>query len=162
MKRYEYEDKFFSIEVTMTGIICIVTALVSLFSIFSQTMTFVFEIVLIVSIYQIMNTFFTNSNPKVVEVSDEELILSSYGRKDVYRLDEINSFKVRQIGTEKFYVRINKSSVYKGRYWITTNRMNDGKELADWIKEFELKIHPDSLKAQAIKSSKLYKGKKED
>ena len=31
MKRYEYEDKFFSIEVTMTGIICIVTALVSLF-----------------------------------------------------------------------------------------------------------------------------------
>ena len=50
MKRYEYEDKFFSIEVTITGIICIVTALVSLFFIFAQTMTFVFEIVLIVSI----------------------------------------------------------------------------------------------------------------
>lgn len=162
MKRYEYEGKFFSTEITMTGVICIITALVSLFFIFTQTLTFVFEIVLIVSVYQIMNTFFTNSNPRIIELSDEEIILSSYGRRDVYRLDEIKSFKVRQIGTEKFYVRINKSSVYKGRYWISTNRMNDGKELAEWIRDFELKIHPDSLKAQAIKSSKLYKEKKED
>lgn len=162
MKRYEYEGKFFNTEVTMTGIICIITALVSLFFIFTHTMTFVFEIVLVVSIYQIMNTFFTNSNPRVVELSDEEIILSSYNRKDIYRLDEIKSFKVRQIGTEKFYVRINKSSVYKGRYWIATNRMNDGKELSAWIQNFELKIHPDSLKAQAVKSSKLYNNKKED
>lgn len=160
MKKYIYNRKFFNTEVTMTGVICGIIAILSLVMIAIQVMAVLFMIVFVVAIYQVINTFYSNSNPEIVELSDTTISFSSYKRKDTYKLDEIHSFKVRQVGGEKFYIRVNKYNIQKGRYWIATKRMNDGQELAQWITEFELKVHPDSLKSQAIKSSRMYQESK--
>lgn len=156
MKQYRYSRKFFNTEVTMTGVICSILAILALVMMVLNVMAPLFMVVFIVALYQVFNTFYTNSNPEIVEISDSSISFSSYKRKDTYELDDIFSFKVRQIGGGKFYIRINKYSVKKGRYWVATKRMNDSKELAEWITNFELQVHPDSLKAQAINSNRKY------
>ena len=153
-KVYTYEKKYFNIEVLLTGIISILVSLISLVMMVLQFLTPLFVILFVVCVYQIVNTFFTNSNPREIEVTDKTLSLSSFNIKDTYELKQIKSFRVREFPRKaKAYVRINK----KGRYWIQTYRMNDGDELYDWLLTFEQKIHPDSLKARAKQFDKSKK-----
>lgn len=156
MKTYIYEKKFFNVEVVMTGVICILLAIFAAVMMLMKTLVIVFAIVFVVCCYQIINTYFTNSNPEIITISEDTITLSSFNRKDVYRFDEIHSFKVREIGGNKFYVRINNTSMTKGRYWIQAQRMNDKEELKQWIYDFEAKIHPESLRVQAVQSSIKY------
>ena len=54
------------------------------------------------------------------------------------------------------YIRINDSSLFKGRYWLQTRVMTDGRELFQRICDLEFRIHPDTLKARARRVNSEY------
>ena len=80
MKRvFTYQNPYYAIEVTLTGIFCIGIALVSVCCIAFNLLLprAVFMLALLVSCYQIWNTFVSGSNPKVIELSEEVCNFSS-------------------------------------------------------------------------------------
>lgn len=152
-KIYMYEKKYFNVEVILTAVISLIVAIISVLMIAFNFLAPVFIILLIVTGYQLLNTFLTNSNPEIVELTPNSISLSSFNKKHTFFFNEITSFKVREFPKKsKAYVRINKS-----RYWIQTYRMDDGKELFDWLLMFEAKKHPNSLKQQAKHSHQQHR-----
>lgn len=147
-KQYIYEKKYYNVEVKLTAVISAIAIIVSIIMISTKIFTPIFIIILIVAGYQLINTFITNSNPEIVEITPNSISFSSFNKKHMYRFSDITSFKVREFPKKsKAYVRIN-----NGRYWVQTYRMNDGDELFDWLVEFEAKKNPNSLKQQAKQS----------
>ena len=104
--------------------------------------------------YQVWNTFVAIANPQDVVIDDDTISFRAFGRSDTYRLADIESFSVREVGGDaKVYVRVNGGGLLRGRYWLQLLYMNDGKELFQWIEDFEYRLDPTSLKARARRSS---------
>ena len=160
MKRvFTYQNPYYAIEVTLTGIFCIEIAFVSVCCIAFNLLLprAVFMLALLVSCYQIWNTFVSGSNPKVIELSEEVVSFNSYGRIQKYDLKKVNSFLVREFPSSgKIYLRVNDASLLSGRFWIPTKMFNDSEELFSLLRDLEYKIHPDSLKARARRTNEEY------
>ena len=66
---------------------------------------------------------------------------------------DLNDMRVREYPADlRMYVRMDGDTFLQGRYWIRGRWFSDGEELFKRICDLELKINPDSLKAQARRS----------
>ncbi len=153
-KRYEISPKRFMFDVTLPGILTILVLVVSLHQIYKlQSFNNLFSLFTVVSLYNIFNSFISLSNPRVIQVTQETIKFSAFGKKHEYVIDDIKTFNVREFPSGGLiYLRID-SSLFKGRYWVKTRKYEDGKELFQRILDLDYQKNPDSLKSYAKRTS---------
>lgn len=150
MKEYRYDSKTFFMQVKVTSWVCIAVIAVTLyFSVigkFQPLMVFLS----VIAFYTIWNTYVSRSTVEVVRMSDQEIQFETFGKTVTYPIEELTNFKIREFPTSgKMYLRINKHSLTKGRYWLQTAQFNDGKELFNQLINLEYKLYPETLKSRA-------------
>lgn len=154
---YSYLKRYFFIEVTLTGIVCLAALLVCPYLAYKGIVPGIMIVLMVPSAYQVWNTFVAIANPQTVEIDDEAIAFSAWGRTDRYLWNDVTSFRVREFPSAgKIYIRVNNSGLLRGRYWLQTRVMTDGRELFQRICDLEYKIHPDTLKARARRVNSEY------
>lgn len=159
MKTYSYQQPFFSIEVVATGLFCVFLAVACLICamlnvLLPPALACVFAAV---ALYQVWNTFVSISNPREVSIGDGTISFSAFGRNDTYSLEKIDEFRVREFPSAgKMYIRINGGGLLRGRYWLQTSVMTEGKELFQRITDIEYAKHPETIKARARRINTEY------
>ena len=153
-KTYMYNPGRFTWEVTIQGIICIVLAIMSIILIVRWNWPAgLMVVVCLVSLYGAFKTFISKSYSSSVTITSKSISFSCYGSTVTYQLADLNDMRVREYPADlRMYVRMDGDTFLQGRYWIRGRWFNDGEELFKRICDLELKINPDSLKAQARRS----------
>ena len=154
---YSYLKRYFFIEVTLTGIVCLAALLVCPYLAYKGIVPGIMIVLMVPAAYQVWNTFVAIANPQTVEIDDEAIAFSAWGRTDRYLWNDVTSFRVIEFPSAgKIYIRVNNSGLLRGRYWLQTRVMTDGRELFQRICDLEYKIHPDTLKARARRVNSEY------
>lgn len=150
MKEYKFDRKIFNVEITLTGVFCIVIILACIAGAIMNKLPGLLIFAAVIAAYTAWNDFVSISNPEKVVISDDFISFYAFGREHKYPLSDISQFRVREFPTSgKIFLRVNNANIFKGRYWLHTKMFSDGKELFTIIRDMEFKIHPDSLKARA-------------
>lgn len=154
---YSYLKRYFFIEVTLTGMVCLAALVVCPYLAYKGIVPGIMIVLMVPAAYQVWNTFIAIANPETVEIDEKAISFSAWGRTDRYAWSDVRSFRVREFPSAgKMYIRINDSSLFKGRYWLQTRVMTDGRELFQRICDLEFRIHPDTLKARARRVNSEY------
>ena len=154
---YSYLKRYFFIEVTLTGIVCLAALLVCPYLAYKGIVPGIMIVLMVPAAYQVWTTFVAIANPQTVEIDDEAIAFSAWGRTDRYLWNDVTSFRVREFPSAgKIYIRVNNSGLLRGRSWLQTRVMTDGRELFQRICDLEYKIHPDTLKARARRVNSEY------
>lgn len=155
MKHYEYDPKRYFWKVKMSGLIGLLVTIYSLLQIVLKNYDVIWVGAFIVGLYTFWEVYISNSNPNIVELSNDYISFSSFGRTHEFKLSEIKQFKVKEFSSaKKMFIRINNPGFFKGRYWVNCFWFNDGDELFIKIRELEYVIEPNSMKAYARNTSK--------
>lgn len=150
MKEYNFDKKVYSVQITLTGVFCIAIALFCAYSMITTGTIGIYAIGALVAIYTAWNDFVSISNPEKVTLADDYIAFTAYGREHKYMREDIEEFRLREFPSAgKIYIRLNKSNIFKGRYWVHCKLFDDGEELFTRLRDMEYEIHPDSLKAKA-------------
>lgn len=156
-KEYIYDKKAFLMQITVTGIFTCVIFLLCIYGIFVSSYASLCALIAFIAGYAIWNSFISVSNPQKVEIGNDFICFSAYGKEHKYFYDDVKSFRIREFPSAgKIYLRVNQSNFLKGRYWIHTTQFEDGKELFKKLLEMEYELHPDSLKAKARRVNLKY------
>jgi len=155
-KTYEYNSRDYFWKITLTGIVSALVFVASIVMIVTGSdWAPAFAIAALVAGYTVLNTFVARTYPRQVILEEDGISFVSYGKTVKYRFDEIESFLVKDWrGSGRMYIRVNKSSLLHGRYFLYCNRCNDGEELFMYIMKLEYKTHPTSWKAKAWDSTR--------
>lgn len=151
-KTYEFERRYYVLEVPVTAVFCAAMLGLSLYNILmaKTTIPAVYGMFVIAAVYQLWNLLLSHAYPQYVHVDDESITFELWGRKDRYDFATLDSFLVRSNPVNgNTFIRAGKTTPFRGRYWIGTKKYTNGKELYDAIEAIELRTHPDSLKALA-------------
>jgi hypothetical protein len=99
-----------------------------------------------VCVYALANTLLRKSNPRIITISDEEIVFSSFGEKR-FKIDRLTKFRVK-LSTPNYQVlvRVEDSEKRQGAFWVTYSLFNDKLDLLAEFDYLERKIHPDSLR----------------
>lgn len=159
MKTYTYEQPYYALEVVITGLFCLMLAILcggaALAHIFLPQLLLVFFS--IVALYQVWNTFIAIANPEKVVIEQDALTFSAFGRSDRFARKDIHELRIREFPTAgKMYVRINGGGFFHGRYWLQTKVMSDGSELFHRMLDMEYELHPNTIKARARRVNTVY------
>ena len=159
-RTYRYDDKQYLVGVTITGVFCafVAVACVVLASPAFSFLPPLMYVLMVIALYAVLNTFVAHAYPKEVTVSDDEVSFTSYGRTDTYRLADVKTFSVREMGGDRCYVRIDGGKLTRGRYWVHGDYIDGGSELCQALVDMECRINPDSLRSRARLSSSLSRG----
>ena len=155
MKQYIYRKKYYDFKVVYIGYFVIAIALYAIYNLMSG-FSALWIFVLLICVYQIINTFFALANPEEVDISDKFIEFKGMGKNHRYYWNEIRDFRVKEFVTaKKIYLRINKDdfSLLRGRYWIDCLYFNDSDELFMYFVKKEDEMHPDTIKAYAHRSN---------
>ena len=152
-KTYEYKTKKYNYKITYIGIFAIFFLIYSIYN-FATTQKAIYLAPIIICIYIIWEDFISNSNPKIVTITDDSISFSSFGRTHTYRWNDIKRFQIKEfITARKMFIRINGGGLLSGRYWVNCYYMNDCDELYLYLRDKEYEIDPYSLKSQARRSN---------
>ena len=164
MKQYIYKKQFYNFKVVFTGYFVILIFFLALYALITSG-NYLWSVVIVVCIYQFINTFVSLSNPEEVDIDDKYIAFEGFGKEHKYYFTDIKDFRVKEMATsKKIYLRINKDdfSLFKGRYWIDCYYFNDSDELFMYFVNKEDEIHPDTIKAYAHRSNQLTPQQKEE
>ncbi|MBO7698172.1 MAG: hypothetical protein J6S38_03945 [Erysipelotrichaceae bacterium] len=164
MKQYIYKKQFYNFKVVFTGYFVILIFFLALYALITSG-NYLWSVVIVVCIYQFINTFVSLSNPEEVDIDDKYIAFKGFGKEHKYYFTDIKDFRVKEMATsKKIYLRINKDdfSLFKGRYWIDCYYFNDSDELFMYFVNKEDEIHPDTIKAYAHRSNQLTPQQKEE
>lgn len=161
-REYLFDKKTFMIRVVYAGILALIVLIFGMHSIImGSSITSFWILICFLCVYTIMTNFISISYPRKIVIDDDKISFSAFNKSHVYSRKELESFKVkeRQL-SKKLYIRVNKPSLIKGRYWIDLSAYNDYEELRKTILEIEEAVHPDSLKAKIKKNNAMYEERK--
>jgi len=155
-KTYVYNAPEYFRKVTLTGIVGAIVFVVAIVNLaIGAELIPVWVLAALVAGYTVLNTFVARCYPAQVILEEDGISFSAYGKTDKYLFDEITRFSVKDWrGSGRMYLRINKSNMLRGRYWLYCRRCNDGEELFMYILKLEYKTHPTSWKAKAWDSTR--------
>jgi hypothetical protein len=99
-----------------------------------------------VCVYALANAFLRKSNPRIIKISDEEIVFSSFGEKR-FEIAKLTTFRVR-VSTPNYQVliRVEDSEKRRGTFWVIYSLFNDKQDLLAEFDYLERTIHPDSLR----------------
>ncbi|MBQ6334871.1 MAG: hypothetical protein IJI46_07390 [Erysipelotrichaceae bacterium] len=155
MKKYIYQKKYYQFKVVYIGYFTAAIALFSLYQ-FIISRSALSGLVLLICLYQLINTFVSISNPEEIDIDDKSITFKAFNKEHKYLFKDILDFRVKDFPlAKKIYLRINKdtSGLLKGRYWIDCSYFNDGDELFSYLIAKEDEMHPDTIRAYAHRSN---------
>lgn len=154
VKRYEYDKKEYFWRVTVIGAVGAIAAVYSVIQLLiNPTANYFYVAVLIVGFYTFWETYISAANPSAVEIADDELKFYAYGKVYSIKKKDIKEFKVKEFSSaKKMFIRINNPGFLNGRYWVNCYWFNDRDELFQKIRDLEVQLEPDSLKAYTRKT----------
>lgn len=162
MKTFVYDPGVYRRKITLTAGFCVFLILYAIYEI-AGGFNPIWIAAIIIAGYFAWETFVSIANPSEVEISDEGIRFSAYGRSHAYAWKDVKKFHCKPIASgTKAFVRINKPTVFKGRYWVNCYYFENGQELFNYLFFKEAEIHPDGLRAASIEGSKHTKAKRED
>jgi hypothetical protein len=154
-KEYIFDPKVYFTRVVLTGIFCIFIFGFSLYMIVSDNHRQFFILVAVVAAYASWNALVSGANPNKIILEEDGISFVSPGRRTKYLFSEITVFLAKDFrGSGKIFLRINKTGLFKGRYWIHTREFNDPYELYLFIMKLEHQTHPNSIKSKAWNSTR--------
>lgn len=153
-KKYKYRDKLYVRKVKFTGAYAGVIGLAALYYFLFKGVNFLLIPVMIVCAYTYWETYVSLSNPEEIIIDDVSITFNGCGMTHKYLWKDIYSFRVKEFVTaRKIFLRINKTSMRKGRYWINCMNFNDCDELYTFLRDKEYEIHPNTMKSIARRSN---------
>jgi hypothetical protein len=94
MKKYVYKKDRFFVRVTLVGIICIVMGIYNIY-LFIKGENILSLVIILVCAYQVMNTFFSLSNPEEVHIDKHRITFKAYRKVHTYDFKQIYDFRVK-------------------------------------------------------------------
>ncbi|SKC63645.1 hypothetical protein [Maledivibacter halophilus] len=157
-KEYLFDKKIFLIRVIYAGILAAVIFLFGIYSISKgSTMKYLWMLICFLCVYTIITNFVAIGYPKKIVIDNNQISFSAFNKAHVYSRKELKGFKIKeQKLAGKMYIRVNKPSLFKGRYWIDLKAYSDCKDLEENLLKIEEIVHPNSLKAKIKKNNKMY------
>lgn len=153
-KTYIYRDKLYTRKVKFTGAYAGVIGLAALGYFLFKGVNFLLIPVMVVCLYTYWETYVSLANPQKITVDDRAITFEGCGKKHTFLWKDIYSFKVKEFVTaRKIFLRINKTDMMQGRYWINCRYFNDTDELYMFLRDKEYEIHPNSIKSIARRSN---------
>lgn len=161
-KEYLFNKKMFLVRVIYAGILA---ALVFLFGIYSisrgSSLKYLWMFTCFLCVYTLITNFIAISYPEKIVIDNNEISFSAFNKTHVYSRKELIGFRIKeQQLAQKMYLRVNKPSLFKGRYWIDLRAYNDYKDLGKNLLEIEEIVHPNSLKANIKRNNAMYEERK--
>lgn len=157
-KEYLFDKKMFSIRVIYSGILAAIAFVFGVYSVSrGSSMKYLWMFICFLSVYTMITNFIAIGYPEKIIINNNEISFSAFNKSHFYSRKELKGFKIKeQQLAKKMYIRVNKPSLLKGRYWIDLNAYNDYKDLEKNLLEIEEIIHPNSLKANIKKNNAIY------
>ncbi|WP_066499616.1 hypothetical protein [Abyssisolibacter fermentans] len=161
-KEYLFNKKTFLIRVIYAGILAAIVLLFGIYSISrGSTMKYLWVLICFLCVYTIITNFISISYPQRIVIDNDEISFSAFKKTHVFSRKELKGFKIKELKlAEKMYIRVNKPSLFKGRYWIDLKAYNNHKDLSKNLLEIEEIVHPNSLKANIKKNNIMYEERK--
>jgi len=144
---YEYDKKAYRNKVVLINYLLVPILGYSLYRIFfAGTNTIMWLLAAAICVYSLANSFLRKSNPRIIKVSDEEIVFSSYGEKR-FEISKLIKFRVKVLSPNyQILVRVEDSDKQQGAFWVTYSLFSDKKDLLAEFDYLEKKVHPNSLR----------------
>lgn len=157
-KEYVFNKKTFAIRVIYGGILAAIVLVLGIYNIMrGSSLKYLLMLICFLCVYTIITNFIAIGYPEKIVIDNNEICFSAFNKAHVYSRNELTSFKIKeQQIAAKMFIRVNKPSLFKGKYWIDLKAYNDYKDLAKSLLEIEENLHPNSLKANIKKNNALY------
>lgn len=156
-KEYAFDKKTFGVQVTATGVFALLILLMCIYSMITKPYAGLFAVIGVVAAYTVWNTFVSISNPEKIIIGEDYISFKAYGREDKYNFCDVTQFRIREFPSAgKMFIRVNQSNLLKGRYWVHTRQIEEGKELFRRLLDMEYDMHPDTIKARARRTNTQY------
>ena len=92
------------------------------------------------------NIYIAGVKPLEIELDSQKLVMKGYHKEDVYEIQDLKYMMTKELANKRLYLRINKYSLLKGRYWLDTKSYENSENLYLNIMELERLICPNQLK----------------
>lgn len=90
---------------------------------------------------------FQGTHPEKIEIDEEEIRFTAFGRTKRFRLAHLSVFKIKDLDPKrKVFLRIEDENGTRGRVWLSFDKYKDAEDLTYWLHELEYKLNPDDLK----------------
>ena len=104
--------------------------------------------------YTYWETYVSISNPQDVVITKDSITFSGCDQVHTFLWKDIKSFRCKEFySAKKIFLRINRTSLTKGRYWIACAQFNDSDELFQFLLDKEYELHPTAMKAVARRTN---------
>ena len=144
---YEYNKTSYKYKVQMTNILMVPLLGYFVYRVItSETNVVLWVLGAVICIYSLANSFIRKSNPRVIRISDDEIVFSSFGEK-CFEINKLIKFNVK-VSTPNYQVVVRVEDVNRqhGAFWVTYSQFNDNMDLLAEFDYLEKKINPDSLR----------------
>ncbi|AZO94760.1 hypothetical protein [Halocella sp. SP3-1] len=163
-KEYIFEQKKFLIRVVYAGFLAAIVCLLGIFHVSrGSSIKYLWMFVCFLCVYTIFTNFISISYPRKIVIDNNTISFSAFSKSHVYSRKELEGFKIKERHlVKKMYIRVNKPSLFKGRYWIDLKTYNDYEDLENDLLKIEENIHPNSLKEKIKKNNAIYEERKKE
>jgi predicted membrane metal-binding protein len=144
---YEYDKAAYRNKVLLVNIALVLILGYCLYKvIFGGTNVYLWLLAVAICVYALANSFLRKSNPRVITISDDEIVFASFGEKR-FEIQKLIKFRVK-VSTPNYQVliRLEDSDKKFGSFWVTYSQFNDKLDLLAEFDYLEKKVHPDSLR----------------
>lgn len=154
-KTYVYNAHRYLFDVKVPAIVAAIAFLVAASFAFTGMFAPIAIGVMVLCVYVLFNTLVAHAYPQTVSLTDEELRLTSFGRTDSYRLDELARLQVRENAmTHNAYIRVNGGGLLRGRYFVGCGDLYDenGEKALDLYQFFldtEARLDPENIRVRS-------------
>lgn len=99
-----------------------------------------------ICVYALVNSYLRKANPRIITVTDDEIIFASFGEKR-FETAKLTKFRVK-VSTPNYQVlvRVADSEGRRGSFWVIYALFSDKMDLLKEFDYLERKVHPESLR----------------
>ncbi|MDR2785900.1 MAG: hypothetical protein LBB83_08305 [Treponema sp.] len=146
-RKYEFEKNAYRNKVLLVNYILIGILGYSIYQlIVVPTYAPLWTIAAAVCVYALANFFLRKSNPRLITISDDEIVFSSFGERK-FEIKKLTKFRVKVTSPNyQVLVRVADSEKRQGSFWVIYSCFNNKLDLIAEFDYLERKAHPDSLR----------------
>lgn len=152
---FTYDARRYLFDVQIAGVIGAAAMVVGAVLVATGMQSFIGLIAIVLGLYTAFNTFVAKCYPRVATLNDERISFESFGRRDVYRLEDITRIQLRENARAlSVYVRVDGGGIMKGRYFVGCGDMTDqhgerARALYDFLLDLQARLDPDNIRVRA-------------
>ena len=154
-KTYVYDKRRYLFDVQLPVVIATIAFFVAGYFSYAGVVAPIAIGVMLLCVYVVFNTLVARTYPQTVSLTGEELQLTSFGRTDAYRIDELTRLQVRENGmTRNAYIRVNGGGLMRGRYFVACGDLYDEEgakalDLYQFFLDTEARLDPENLRVRS-------------